>query len=73
MGSLKNNFTFWTPMHPVRLCCKNSEYSDIPAFLRLAGRAPQHPKLRTYFFVNPNPDGGIKSVLSVIGYHHFNG
>ena len=30
-----------------------AEYPDIPAFSRLAGRAPQHPKLRTYFFVNP--------------------
>jgi len=40
-------------MHPVRLCCENSEYPDIPAFLRLAGRAPQPPRLRTYFFVNP--------------------
>jgi hypothetical protein len=40
-------------MHRVRLCCENSEYPDIPAFSRLAGLAPQHPKLRTYFFVNP--------------------
>jgi hypothetical protein len=35
-GSLKNNFTFWAPMHPVRLCCENPEYPDIPAFSRLA-------------------------------------
>jgi len=40
-------------MHPVRLRCKNSEYPDIPTFLRLAGRAPQLPKLRIYYFVNP--------------------
>jgi hypothetical protein len=52
-GSLKNNFTFWAPMHPVRPCCENSEYPDIPAFSRLAGRAPQLPNLQTYFFVNP--------------------
>jgi hypothetical protein len=52
-GSLKNNVTFCTPMHPVRLCCENSEYPDIPAFSRLASRAPQPPKWRTYFFVNP--------------------
>jgi hypothetical protein len=32
--------------------CKNSEYPDIPAFSRLVVRAPQHPKLRTYFFMN---------------------
>ena len=52
-GSLKNNFTFWKPMHPAWPRCENSEYPDIPAFSRLARRAPQHPKLRTYFFVNP--------------------
>jgi hypothetical protein len=52
-GSFKNNVTFWKLMHFIRLCCKNSEYPDIPAFSRLAGRAPQHPKLRTYFFREP--------------------
>jgi len=52
-GSLKNNFTFWTPMHPVWPRCENSEYPDIPAFSRLARRVPQRPKLRTYFIVNP--------------------
>ena len=41
------------PMHPVWLRCENSEYPDIPAFSRLARRAPQRPKLRTYFFVSP--------------------
>jgi len=54
-GSLKNNFTFYTPMnllwafntlmHPVWLRCENSEYFDIPAFSRLARRAPQRLKL----------------------------
>ena len=44
-GSLKNNFTFYTPMHLLRLRCESSEYPDIPAFSRLAGRAPQHLKL----------------------------
>jgi hypothetical protein len=53
MGSFKNNFTFSTPTHPVWLRCENSEYPDIPAFSRLARRAPQRPKLITYFFVNP--------------------
>jgi len=52
-GSLKNNLAFWTPMHPVRLRCKTSEYPDIPAVLRLAGRAPQPPKSPTYFFASP--------------------
>jgi HSP20 family protein len=52
-GSLKNNVTYWAPMHPVRPRCENSECTDIPAFSRLAGRASQLPKLRTYFFVNP--------------------
>ena len=33
---------------------KTQEYPDIPAFSRLARRAPRHPKLRTYFFVTPN-------------------
>ena len=28
-------------MHPVRLRCKISEYPDIPAILRLVGRASQ--------------------------------
>ncbi|MGA8020264.1 MAG: hypothetical protein WCA42_15450, partial [Desulfobacterales bacterium] len=52
-GSLKNNFTFWAPMHPVQPRCENSEYPDIPAFSRLADRVPQLQKLRTCFFVNP--------------------
>jgi hypothetical protein len=52
-GSLKNNLPFWTPMHPVRLRCKISEYPDIPAILRLAGRAPQRPKSPTYLFASP--------------------
>ena len=38
-GSLKKNFTFYTPMHPARLCCESSEYPDSPAFSRLARRA----------------------------------
>jgi len=44
-GSLKNIFTFYTPMHLFRLRCETSEYPDIPAFSRLAGRAPQRLKL----------------------------
>jgi hypothetical protein len=34
-GSLKNNFTFYTPMHLFRLRCESSEYKDIPAFCAL--------------------------------------
>ncbi len=26
-GSLKNNFTFWTSIHPVRLRCGSSKYA----------------------------------------------
>jgi hypothetical protein len=44
-GSLKNNFTFYVPMHPAWLRCESSEYPDIPAFSRLARRAPQRLKL----------------------------
>jgi len=44
-GSLKNNFTFYTPLHPVWLRCESSEYPDIPALSRLARRAPQRLKL----------------------------
>ncbi|CAB1057253.1 hypothetical protein D1BOALGB6SA_1992 [Olavius sp. associated proteobacterium Delta 1] len=44
-GSLKNNFTFYTPMHPVWLRCESPEYLDIPMLSRLARRAPQHLKL----------------------------
>jgi hypothetical protein len=44
-GSLKNNFTFYTPMHPGCLRCESSEYPDIPAFSRLVRRAPQRLKL----------------------------
>jgi hypothetical protein len=40
-------------MHRVRQCCVNSEYPDMHAFSRLAGQAPQRPKLGIYFFVNP--------------------
>jgi hypothetical protein len=32
------------PMHPVRLHCQISVYSDIPAILRLVGQATQRPK-----------------------------
>jgi hypothetical protein len=53
-GALKNKFTFWTPINPGRLRCGNSEYPDIPAFSRLAVRAPRLLKLRTYFFVTSN-------------------
>jgi hypothetical protein len=44
-GSLKNNFTFYTPMHPAWLRCESSEYPDIPAISRLARQAPQRLKL----------------------------
>jgi hypothetical protein len=44
-GSLKNHFTFYAPMHPARLRYESSEYPDIPALSRLAGRAPQRLKL----------------------------
>ena len=44
-GSLKNNFTFYTPMHPAWRRCESSEYPDIPAFSRLANRTPQRLKL----------------------------
>jgi hypothetical protein len=44
-GSLKNNFTFYTPLHPAWLRCESSEYSDIPVLSRLAGQAPQRLKL----------------------------
>jgi hypothetical protein len=44
-GSLKNNFTFYTPMHTAWLRCESSQYPDIPAFSRLARRAPQRLKL----------------------------
>jgi acyl-CoA synthetase (AMP-forming)/AMP-acid ligase II len=32
---------------------KTRQMKDMPAFSRLAGRAPQLPKLRTYFCANP--------------------
>jgi hypothetical protein len=31
-GSLKNSFSFYTPMHPGWLRCDGSEYPDIPEF-----------------------------------------
>jgi hypothetical protein len=40
-------------MHLLRLRCESSEYPDIPAFSRLAARAPQRLKLGINFFVNP--------------------
>jgi len=46
LGSLKNNFLFWTAMNPSGCWCEYLEYTDILAFSRLAGRAPQHPALR---------------------------
>ena len=52
-GSLKNNFTFYTPMQPAWRRCESSEYPDIPAFSRLARRTPQRLKLWIYLFVNP--------------------
>jgi hypothetical protein len=44
-GSLKNNFTFYTPMHLFPLRCESSEYPDTPVFSQLAGKAPQRLKL----------------------------
>jgi type III secretion system-like peptide-binding chaperone len=38
---------------PPGCVAKTRNMPDIPAFSRLAGRAPQRLKLRTYFFVNP--------------------
>jgi hypothetical protein len=52
-GSRKNNLTFYTPMHPAWRRCENSAYPDMPAFSRLARRALQRLKLRTYFCANP--------------------
>jgi len=44
--------TFWTPMHPVRLHCENSENPDILAFSRLVNRAST-PKITNLFFRVP--------------------
>ncbi len=44
-GSLKNNFTFYAPVHPAWLRCESSEYPDISAFSRLARQSPQRLKL----------------------------
>jgi len=41
-GSLKNNFTFYTPMHRLRLRCESSEYQDIHAFSRPRLRGMTH-------------------------------
>ena len=35
------------------LCCSSVSYATYAPSSRLARRAPQRPKLRTYFFVNP--------------------
>ncbi|MEA3416441.1 MAG: hypothetical protein U9R02_09860, partial [Thermodesulfobacteriota bacterium] len=51
--STKNNFTFQAPMHPPDYVTKILNMLDIHAFSRLASRAPQHLKLRTYFLPNP--------------------
>jgi hypothetical protein len=52
-GSLKNNFTFYAPMHPAWLRCENSEYPDIPALSRLASRALQRLKIANLFLREP--------------------
>jgi len=52
-GSLRNNFTFYAPMHPAWLRCENSEYPDIPALSRLASRALQRLKIANLFFREP--------------------
>jgi hypothetical protein len=52
-GSLKNNFTFYAPMHPAWLRCENSEYPDIPALSRLASRALQRLKIANFFLREP--------------------
>jgi len=44
---------FWPPVHPGWLRCKSSEYPDIPALSRLAGRAPQLPKIVSLFLGEP--------------------
>ena len=40
-------------MHPVRLLVRKLGIYRYAGFSRFAGRVPQRPKLRTYFFVNP--------------------
>jgi len=52
-GSLRNNFTFYAPMHPAWLRCENSEYPDIPALSRLASRALQRLKIANLFLREP--------------------
>jgi len=52
-GSLKNNFTFYAPMHPAWLRCENSEYPDIPALSRLASRSLQRLKIANLFLREP--------------------
>jgi len=49
-GSLKNGLTFLTPMHPVRLPVRKLGILRFFFFSPLVLRAPQRPKLRTYFF-----------------------
>ncbi len=40
-------------MHPAWLRSESLEYLDIPVLSRLASQAPQHLKLRIYFWANP--------------------
>jgi hypothetical protein len=56
-------------MHPVRLGCENLEYPDIPAYSCLAGLAPLRPKLRTYFFVNPQRREIDKMNVRLVRFH----
>jgi len=51
-GALKISVTFSTPMYPVRSRWKNSEYPDISAYSRFAGRTPQ-AQIATLFFREP--------------------
>ncbi|MFZ0611257.1 MAG: hypothetical protein WAM73_03375 [Desulfobacterales bacterium] len=51
-------------MHPVRFGFKISEYRDIPAILRLAGRMPHHPTSPIYFFASAKFKGSLKNSLT---------
>jgi hypothetical protein len=52
-GSLKNNLTFWMPMHFVRPRCENSKYTDMPIFRALPAGRLKAQNCELNFFVNP--------------------